>query len=86
MRTIFLLLIIVFPYSSYSKGEVEQSIGSIKMLDDKSIVLVLRAESEDGIIGQSQFTYKPSDSEYQNIIEHVGGIKVGEEKLVTPWE
>ena len=74
------------PFSAYSSEKVTKSIGSIKMLEDKSIVLVLRAESEDGAIGSAKFIHKPNDPEYRKILNHVGGLKVGEEKSVPPWK
>lgn len=64
----------------------KDSIGSIKMLEDNSVVLHLRAESENGVIGDAMFTYKPEESDYSKIIKHVGGLGVGEEKQVPPWE
>jgi hypothetical protein len=42
-----------------------ESIGTATMLDDGTIVLTLRADSEDGaIIGHGRLTYKPDHSEY----------------------
>ncbi len=61
-----------------------QPIGSAKMLSDKTVILTLRAET-GGAIGDAQFSYKPSDPKYAEIIKHVGGLKPGTEKIVLPF-
>jgi hypothetical protein len=60
-------------------------IGTAEMLANGVIVLTLRAESETGVIGDAQFIYKPGDKQYQEILGHVGGLKLGESKYVPPW-
>ncbi|NHZ34540.1 hypothetical protein [Massilia rubra] len=61
-----------------------QAIGTARMLDDRSIVLNLRAETE-GSVGHARFTYQPGDPMHVKIGEHVGGLKPGEEKSVPPF-
>ncbi|WNO10299.1 hypothetical protein [Teredinibacter sp. KSP-S5-2] len=68
-----------------SANNMNESIGVATMGVDGTISLQLKAESEDGIIGDAYFEYLPSDPEYQNIIDHLGGIKIGEKKPVPPW-
>lgn len=67
-------------------SEEQASIGQATMRDDGTIVLRLRAESDDGAIGESLFTYAPDDDNYQSILDHIGGLTPGENKPVPPWE
>ena len=49
------------------------------------ITLQLRATGPDGLRGDALFTYAPDHKEYQNILEHLGGLKPGESKPVPRW-
>jgi hypothetical protein len=62
-----------------------ESIGSAKMKDDGTLVLMLRAEGAGGLVGDALITYKPDDPKYKKTLEHLGGLKPGEEKPVPPW-
>jgi hypothetical protein len=56
------------------------------MKPDGTIVLQLRAEiPASGAIGDAQLEYQPGHPRYGEVLEHIGGIKPGEEKLVPPW-
>jgi hypothetical protein len=55
------------------------AIGSIKMLDDRAVVLDLRHPA------WVQQTYPPTHARHASLLEHVGGLRPGEEKLVPPW-
>jgi hypothetical protein len=81
---ILLAVLLVLVGASAFAIEKQEPIGEANMLEDGTIVLNLRAET-DGAIGHTRFTYRPGDEEYQSIIEHLGGIKAGESKLVPPW-
>lgn len=61
------------------------SIGSATMKDDGTILLQLRAEGPGGMLGDALVVYKPDDPKYQEILDHLGGLKPGEEKPVPPW-
>ena len=61
------------------------SIGVATMRADGTIELQLRAEGPSGELGDALFTYKPSEPKYQEIIDHLGGLKPGESKPVPPW-
>ena len=61
------------------------SIGTAKMLQDGTIVMNLRAEGPGGIVGDGQVTYPPGHPNYREVYQHLGGMKVGEEKAVLPW-
>jgi hypothetical protein len=65
--------------------EEQQSIGSATMSEDGTIHLFLRAEGPGGARGDAMFTYEKSNPEYQEVLEHLGGIGVGEKKPVPPW-
>jgi hypothetical protein len=61
------------------------SIGSAKMKEDGTIVLQLRAEGPGGIVGDALVMYRPDDPKYKETLDHLGGLKPGEEKPVPPW-
>ena len=63
----------------------DDNIGTAQMKPDGTIILNLRAEGE-GIIGDAQFIYPPTHEEYQEVLEHLGGMSPGEEKAVPPWK
>jgi hypothetical protein len=67
-----------------SKNE-KDSIGSAWMEKDGTIVLQLRAEGPDGLIGDALLRYPRTHPEYKNILRHLGGLKKGEIKQVPPW-
>ncbi len=64
---------------------MDQVIGSITIQEDKSLVLDLRAEGPDGMIGDARFIYQPGEDGYDMVLEHVGGLVPGESKFVPPW-
>ena len=64
----------------------EGSVGSARMEKDGTIVLQLRAESLDGMVGDALLRYPVSHPEYKNILRRIGGLEPGEEKPVPPWE
>ena len=63
----------------------KDSIGSARMEKDGTIVLQLRAEGQDGLIGDSLLRYPPTHTEYNDILRHLGGLKTGEMKQVPAW-
>jgi hypothetical protein len=64
----------------------ERPIGMASMKEDGTIVLDLRAESREGDVGAALFEYAPADPDYQSVLDHLGGLKPGESKLVPPWK
>ena len=67
-------------------GEQQQpSIGRATMDADGTIVLQLRAESSGGALGDALLRYPPSHPQYRSILDHLGGLRPGETKLVPPW-
>jgi hypothetical protein len=61
------------------------SIGTATMSDDKMIILQLRAEGEDEMLGDARFEYRPDDPMYDEIMKHVPGLEPGISKPVPPW-
>jgi hypothetical protein len=70
---------------SKKTADEPKSIGVATMAEDGTITLMLRAEGPGGIRGDALLTYKKSDPGYADILKHLGGLRVGEEKYVPPW-
>lgn len=66
-------------------GEPPRPIGSAQMKPDGTIILQLRAEDGSGRRGDAVLTYPASHPRYHYILDHLGGIKPGEDKEVPPW-
>jgi hypothetical protein len=60
-------------------------IGSATMMPDGTLVLDLVAEGPEGEIGIARILRDASHPRYAAWIEHLGGMKPGEEKIVPPW-
>ena len=63
----------------------KKSIGSATMKPDGTLVLKLRAESE-ATVGDALLIYPPDHPQYREMLDHIGGLQVGEEKPVPPWD
>ena len=61
------------------------SIGTATMADDGTIILDLRAEGQEGTVGDARLVYPPTDTRYSEILSHLGGLRPGETKQVLPW-
>ena len=62
-----------------------ESIGSARMLADKSVQLRLRAER--GVaVGDAVFVLVPGDARYTEVLQRIGGLVPGQEKPVPPWQ
>lgn len=87
---ICLLILAFFPICSMKCGaEMDEksvaSIGSAKMEDDGTILLLLRAETPGGAVGDALLRYPPRHPQYDEILRHLGGLEKGQEKPVPPW-
>ena len=74
--------------SAESSGEttaLPEYIGEATMDEDRVITLRLRAEGPGGAVGHGMLTYAPDHPEYEQILEHLGGLEPGEEKPVRPF-
>lgn len=63
---------------------VSPNIGTAKMLQDGTIVLHIRGET-NGMTAEKQYEVKPGDPSYKSTLNHLGGLKPGEVKPVPPW-
>lgn len=72
--------------SKTSEGdEGKKYTGTATMKEDGTIRLVYKTEGKAGLGASVVIEYKPQDEDYQKILDHVGGLKVGETKGVPPW-
>lgn len=62
-----------------------RTIGSAHLTQDGMLEVMLRAESDDGAVGDAFFVYKKGTPDYQKMLNHVGGLKRGESKLVPAF-
>jgi len=61
------------------------SIGVAWMEADGTIVLQLRAEGPGGARGDALMRYPVGHPQYQEILQHLGGLEKGQSKPVPPW-
>lgn len=64
---------------------VDKSIGSAHLTKDGLLEVMLRAEGEDGMVGDAFFVYTKGTAEYVEMMKHVGGLKRGESKPVPAY-
>lgn len=64
----------------------DRPIGNATMRDDGTLVLDLVAEGPSGEHGLAQFVYPPDHPRYRQVLDHLGGMKPGEQKVVPPWK
>jgi len=62
----------------------EPSVGVARMLENGTILIGIRGPAVDGPL-QAVLMIEPGDTNYQQIIDHVGGLKPGETKSIPPW-
>jgi hypothetical protein len=62
-----------------------KSIGVATMGTDRTITLRLRAVGPDGLEGEGFFVYPPSHEQYQDVLDHLGGLEPGQSKPVPPF-
>jgi len=77
------------PIEQMRIAESEQektSNGMATLQEDETLRLVYRAGGSAGLAADIVVQYKPTDEEYQKILEQVGGLKVGETKFVPPLQ
>jgi hypothetical protein len=54
------------------------------MRADRTLVVEVQIK-QDGVISGGSKRYRPGDPHYGEVIDHIGGIKPGETKLVPEW-
>ena len=63
-----------------------ETIGFALLREDKTLVLDLRAEAEDGTVGHTRLEYPPSHPNYAEVLAHLSPIVPGERRPVPPWD
>lgn len=61
-----------------------KSIGVATMLQNGTILIGVGG-GPDAQRARAVLMVEPGDSTYQSIIDHVGGLKPGETKIIPPW-
>src|SRR5258705_5508911 len=60
------------------------SVGVATMLENGTILVGIRGPATDGPL-QAVLMVEPGDTNYQQIIDHLSGLKPGETKSIPPW-
>jgi hypothetical protein len=68
-----------------SDDDANRPIGNATMMADGTLVLDLVAEGRRGERGVARILRAPGHPRYAAWVEHLGGMRPGEEKLVPPW-
>jgi hypothetical protein len=61
------------------------AIGEAWLEEDGAITMRLRTTS-DGQHVSGTMRYQTTDEHYEDVLNHLGGLKPGEKKLIPPWE
>jgi len=79
---------LVFAFSGLAWGAEsatdDKSVGKTTMLQDGTILVGVPGPGPDSR-AQAVLEVQPGDTNYQQIIDHVGGLKPGETKPIPPW-
>jgi hypothetical protein len=65
--------------------EQQEYIGQATMLPDGTIHIELHIRLPPGGWADGAKDYKPGEQYYDEVLQHIGGLKPGENKLVRPW-
>ena len=60
-------------------------VGSAYMQPDGTLELRLRAETEDGTIGEALLVIAPGDPRHASMVAHLGGIQPGQGCAIPPF-
>ncbi len=66
-------------------AKVQESIGTATMDKDGTVRLQLRATGAGGLVGDALLVYPRDHKDYRMILDHLGGLKPGERKVVPPF-
>ena len=86
MRVTIAASLLLTSWSLLAAAPLPASIGVATMTPDGTITLRLRAEGEGGKIGEGNLTYRRGNPQYDEVLQHIGGLKPGETKPVPPWK
>lgn len=64
------------------RGTAKASTGTLTLQADGSLKLVHQVTSAAGFGASVVIVYQPSDEDYQNLLDRVGGLEVGESKSI----
>jgi hypothetical protein len=81
----FLALLATIRFREAAAGNRPEFIGTASMLPDGTIQLQLRAVNSSGTMGDALLTYPKDHPEYQSILDHIDGLRPGEQKSVKPF-
>jgi hypothetical protein len=56
------------------------------MLPDGTIVLDLRAEGLEGMIGDARLIYHPGEPQYPAVCDHLRGLRPGMTVMMPPFD
>jgi hypothetical protein len=62
-----------------------EHVGMAEMGSDGTITLRLASRERDGTIVHGLQTYPTSSPHYLEVLNHLGGLTVGERKPIPPW-
>ena len=62
-----------------------QNVGSAYMQPDGTLEMSLRAETDDGTIGEAFLVIPMNDPRYEGMVKHLGGLKPGEGCAIPPF-
>jgi hypothetical protein len=68
-----------------SDPEAPASVGSATMEKDRTLRLMLRTETADGMVGEMTMVVAPDDPRYAGYVAHLGGMKPGDAKPIPPF-
>lgn len=60
-------------------------VGTAYMQPNGTLELRLRAETDDGLVGEAMVVYAPDDERYAGMLAHLGEIKPGQSVPIKPF-
>src|SRR3569832_2995132 len=72
------------PNEAGESPSAAQSIGMARMHADGTILIGV-STGGSGDRAQAVMQLKPGDTQYQPVLDHIGGLKPGETKPIPPW-
>jgi hypothetical protein len=61
------------------------SVGVATMAPDGTLKLMLRTETEDGLVGEMVMIVPPGDRRYADMVRHLSGIVPGQARPIPPF-
>lgn len=73
------------PLADLPPAEEPPSVGTAEMADDGTLRLMLRTETDDGLVGEMVLTLAPDHARYAEYVAHLGGMAPGDVKAIPPF-